>query len=343
VLEAKEGEETGLEKNWVKLEREMKLKSKLVQLDILTGLGRYGVLLLGLDDITKPDDFIKPVDFSKEHKLLYVKSLGEGSAIISTWDENPKSERYGKPITYQLTTSTQESASVTLNVHYSRVIHVVEDGLESDTYGTPRMMPVFNRLQDLEKIVGGSAEMFWRGARPGYQGIVDKDYTFTTAEENELMDKLDDYDHDLRRLFVNEGVELKTLETQVADPKNHVDVQVQMISSETGIPKRILSGSERGELSSSQDAQEWIAYVQNRREEFVEPCILRPFIDKMIALHILPAPKNGEYSIEWADLFSISEMSQVEIGQKRSTALKEYVTMPIAPEVVPPEAFFELF
>jgi hypothetical protein len=137
-------------------------------------------------------------------------------------------------------------------------------------------------------------------------------------------------------------LKLSALAPQVSDPKNHVDVQLMMISAVTGIPKRILSGSERGELASSQDAAEWIAFVQGRREEFAEPHIIRPFVDCMIEYGILPKPEK-EYVIEWADLFSVSEKDKVEIGRIRATALREYFVNPIAPEVVPPEAFMEFF
>ena len=49
-------------------------------------------------------------------------------------------------------------------VHASRVLHVAEDCLDDDVYGIPRLKPVFDRLDDLLKVVGGSAEFFLRGA-----------------------------------------------------------------------------------------------------------------------------------------------------------------------------------
>ncbi len=351
VIESKDAETTNLEKDWVALERYLKLKSMFVRLDKLTGLGRYGVLLLGFDDVTNVQNWATPVKKGKR-KLLYVRPLGESSAIIDTWVTDTTNERYGLPELYNvILTQPQNGASTfniasgvgtTIKVHYSRVIHVVENAMESETEGTPRLEVVFNRLQDLEKLVGGSAEMFWRGARPGYAGEVDKEYSMGTPEKEALKDQIDEYEHNLRRLFINQGVKLQALATQISDPKSHVDVQLMMISAVTGIPKRILSGSERGELASSQDAAEWIAFVQGRREEFAEPHIIRPFIDRMIEYGVLPKP-NVDYSIEWADLFSVSEKDKVEIGRIRATALREYFVNPLAPEVIPPDAFMEFF
>ena len=352
ITETNDQDETGLEEAWKKMERDLKLKSKFIRLDKLTGLGRYGVMLLGFDDVVKMEDYAKPVNKSKKRKLLYVRPLGESGASISTWEKNVGNERYGLPLMYDVVLTEPSSGtsstisisgtSVSMKVHYSRVIHVIENAMESETEGSPRLEVVYNRLEDLEKLIGGSAEMFWRGARPGYTGDLNKDFTMGATEKAALQDQFDEYEHNLRRILVNEGLSLKTLETQISDPKNHVDVQLMMISAVTGIPKRILSGSERGELSSSQDAMEWGSFVQSRREEFAEPHIIRPFVDRMIEYGVLPEASEG-YSIEWADIFAVSEKDKVEIGRIRATALREYFVNPLTPEVVPPRAFYEFF
>lgn len=341
IIESNKEDTTTLEKDWLDLERRLNLKSKFIRLDKLTGLGRYGVLYMGFNDIRKQGDTEKPV--SKSVELLFLRPLGESSAKIATWEKNTTNPRYGLPLLYDITlVDSDGSTESQIKVHYTRVLHVVENAMESEIEGSPRLEVVYNRLQDLEKLVGGSAEMFWRGARPGYSGEIDKEFTMSPVEEKALEDQMDEYENDLRRLLINKGLKVSPLAIQISDPKNHVDVQIQLISAVTGIPKRILSGSERGELSSSQDSVEWVSYVQSRREEFAEPHIIRPFVDRMIEIGILPKPQNG-YDIEWQDLFAISEKDKVEIGKSRASALKDYFTNPMASEVVPPKAFYEFF
>ncbi len=199
---------------------------------------------------------------------------------------------------------------------------------------------MFNRLIDLEKLVGGDAEMFWRGARPGYTGTVSENYNMSKEALADLQNQIDEFEHHLRRVLINEGVTYDALAQQIADPKNHVDVQIQMISAVTGIPKRILVGSERGELSSAQDKQEWISYVSARREEQNEPMILRPFIDKCIELKILPAPVDSYY-IVWDKLFSLSDKEKVDVGKIRAEAIKAFTTNPVAMEFFPMRVFLE--
>jgi len=341
VLENMRNKETAFEKEIKRMFLDLKLKSVFIRADKLAGIGQYSILLLGVNDGA---DLMTPINKKRKGlKLLYVKPLSEESAKIDKFISNPKNERYGKPEYYTVNITMPKDlgqSQQTLRVHYSRVVHLVEDLKEDEVYGTPRLEAVYNRLMDLEKVVGGDAEMFWRGARPGYQGIVDKDYEMSTTTFDGLQDQLDELENNLRRYFVNEGIELKALEQQIADPTQHVEVQIQMISAVTGIPKRILIGSERGELSSAQDKQEWISYVTSRREEQNEPMILRPFIDKCIEYNILPKPKDG-YKVIWDKLFSLSDTDKVNIGKNRAIALKEYTMNPWAQEVMPIELFFE--
>lgn len=342
LIESEKTEDTAFEKAWLELDRRVGIKTKLAQLDRLTGIGRYGILLLGLDDVSDKTGWSKPV--KKGNRILhYVKPFGEKSAKVKSFETNPSSPRYGMPKVYTIETiEAGTGISLSIEVHYTRLIHVTDDPLESEIYGTPRLEAVYNRLMDLDKLVGGDAEMFWRGARPGYEGKVDKDYTMPEEVKNQLKDQIDEYENNLRRFLVNEGVELKALAQQIADPKTHYDIQVACISAVTGIPQRVLMGSERGELASTQDTSEWKEYVQARRGDHAEPNIVRPLADKFIELGILPKPSQ-DYTVKWSDLYSLSEKARVEIGKARANALREYTYTPMAQAIVPPKAFFEKF
>jgi uncharacterized protein len=353
VLENTKTKKTKFEKQWNELYTKLKLKSIFVRADKLTGLGRYSVLLLGLNDVTSNVGFRNKV--RKGSKLVYVKPFSEESATIEELENDQRNKRYGLPKYYKIRLKNEKLSSSSTRgktkmaatfddsiiVHYSRVIHITEDILEDEIYGLPSLEVVFNRLLDLEKLVGGDAEMFWRGARPGYTGSVKPDYEMTPEMLADLQDQIKEFEHNLKRVLVNEGIDYKSLEQQIADPSAHVDVQVQMISAVKGIPKRILIGSERGELSSAQDKQEWDSYVASRREEVNEPCILRPFIDHMIEYKIIEAPKNNDYIIIWDKLFSLSDKEKVDLGKNRAVALKEYSTNPAAQYMIPYDMFLK--
>lgn len=344
LWESSNPKDTTLEKSWKKLEKKLSLKDKFNRIDKLSCIGDYAILLFGLDDVSDDDGFKEPVKAGKR-ELLYLTPFSQKNAKIEKYEENPKSARFGFPLLYKLTVIQDASGNVTKEVlvHYSRVLHIVNDSLESDIYGVSVLRAIFNRLQDLEKIVGGDAEMYWRGARPGYTGKVDPDFQMGAEAEAALQSQIDEYEHKLRRFLINEGIDIKELAQQIADPKNHVDIQIQMISAVTGIPKRILTGSERGELASAQDSSEWKTFIKGRRETHADKHIIRPFVDKCIEFKILPAPKNEEegYIVKWDDLFSMSEKERADVGRTRATAIREYTANPSAEFIIPVPAFME--
>lgn len=351
ILESKDADATPLEKAWKEMTRTLKLKSIFLRLDKMVGIGSYGVLLLGLSDVARKEDLTKPVT-GKNLKLQYIRPFSEYNAKIASYEERTNQPRYGLPTIYELeitspvsTSSRTVAPTQTIKVHHSRVIHVVENPLENEIEGTPRLKAVYNRLQDIEKLSGGSAEMFWRNARPGYQGKLQDGFKTTTEEEEGLQQQITEYEHNLRRFLLTEGVELSALTAPVADPASHLDIQIQLISSQTGIPKRILTGSERGELASSQDNEQWLSLIADRREEFAEPAIIRPFIERCMEYGILPAvqDKDHGFSIQWDDLFAPSDKEQAEVGRTRAAALKEYASEPMSQMIVPPNAFLEYF
>lgn len=346
VLELEESttkEDTELEKKWKALTDKHKLKSKFSRLDKLAGLGQYAVLLFGFSDTKKLDDFVNPVT-SKRLELKFVRPIGEDCAVIQSYVTDTKDERYGLPLFYDITFKDIQSGVInTARVHYSRVMHIVSEPLESEIFGTPGLEVIFDRLMDIEKIAGGDAEMFWRGARPGYSGELDKDYMLTEQMKKDLENQLDEYEHNLRRFLMLEGIGVKPLSPQVSDPANHLDIQIQLISAAKGIPKRILTGSERGQLASEQDTNEWKGIVQIRREEYAEQTIVRPFVDKLIEVGALPKPSTGEYNVKWADIYALSEAERVKIGKDRAEALKFYFANPILLDILPLQVFFELY
>ena len=341
VVESDDDLETPFEKAYTALNHNLGLKLKFIRADKLTCLGTYGLLLMGFNDVRNIAEFANPVSGTKL-KLLYVKPLGQRSIEIKGYVENTNDPRYGLPEIYELKFKAPgNEKEQTIKVHHTRVIHITQGLLEDEITGTPVLEAVFNRLKDLEKLVGGSAEMFWRGARPGYQGKLDPEYQTSVQTEEAMKDQIDEYEHNLRRILLSEGYDLKALEQQLSDPKSYVDVQIQMISAVTGIPKRVLTGSERGELASTQDEASWYTEIQSRREEYAEVSIIKPFIEKCMEYGVLP--KVAKYDVVWSDLFSMGEKDKAEIGKIRASALKEYTSNPMAEVIIPPKAFFEYF
>lgn len=333
ITESKE-KDTDFEKAWRSLVASKGIYHYLSRVDKMASIGCFAILFMGLDD---------GIDMGREAKsaknLLYLMPYSQSNAIISTSETDKKNPRYGLPATYSLTMKAHTTeGNLSSSVHWSRVIHVAEDCLEDNVLGLPSLEPVLNRLIDLERVAGGSSEMFWRGAFPGYGFKQDPGTSMGKQDLDDLKNEIEDYMHKLQRYIRLRGISVENLAQQVSDPSNHVGILIDLIACAKRIPKRILMGSERGELASSQDERAWNDRIDERRREHCEPVILRPFIDRLITVGVLPRPAGG-YAVEWPSLTITSAKENAEVAQQTSMALKNYVDAMGADQVVPPEIF----
>lgn len=348
VYETEDDEKTEFEEAWVQLSRQLRGENSfyqdeagspiweyLLRADILSGIGSYGVILLGVDD---GKALVEPVDKAK--KLTFLRVFPEAYAQITQFDSDPTSLRYGLPIQYLLTFNDpkqQVLSTSTRSVHWTRVVHIADNLNSNEVYGVPRMQPVLERLLDLAKLYSGSAEMYWRGAFPGYVlsthpqlgGDVDVDQTG-------IKDMMEQYTNGLQRYVALMGMSMQGLAPQVVDPTSQINVQIEAICIKLGIPKRIFIGSERGELASSQDDAAWNDRLKERRKSYITPKIIVPFVDRLINLGILPEPKG--YSIFWDDLTSMSEAEKVNLMQAKTNALAQYISGNVE-ALVPPKTY----
>lgn len=325
--------DTSFEIAYDALVKELDVYYWLYKLDLEANIGKYAILYLGLDG---DEDVALPPTSSKN--LVYLSVFPEPRADILQWDTDPTSPRFGMPVIYQLQTDIDGTSNITRQVHWSRIIHVAENTLESEIYGIPVLEPIYNRLIGLEKLAGGSPEMYWNGARPGYTATISDNGMVTDDQLDEIKSQLSDFSKNLKRWLFIEGADITALAPQVVSPKDHFDIQMKLISAATRIPLRMLTGSERGELASVQDEISWMSYIEERRISLAEPKILRPFIDRMIELGILPPPKD-EYYVEWDPLVVTSEKDKAEIGRIKAESLSKYVSAPGADIILPPEMF----
>lgn len=310
-----------LNKAWKDLDKRVHILQKLHILDCLTGVGQYGILYLNYNDGVDP---VEPVRGGKTLALTNAVPLSQLHAMPQQWVEDTKDERYGLPQTYNLTLpGAMTGSDKSVLVHASRCIHVIERPLESEVYGRPRLQRLYNFLYMLDQTIGASGEMYWQGAFRGSAFIADPEADMGATDKAAMTEQIEDYIHKLRRYMRLQGVQIHDFPSQVADPAGVVDVILTLISIDTRIPKRILQGAERGELASSQDEVNWIARLDERREQFCEPVILRPVIDQLMQNRVLPA--QADYEVTWPELAEPTDADKAALGLQYSQMLTSYV------------------
>ena len=335
----------------------------LQRVDRLSGIGRYGVLLLGLGVEGALEDPLPGFEDDRQQQmigtwnqlarargkrveLLYLRAFDESLVDVDVYESRMTSRRYGQPISYRITLSDPmiehqgigHDAGREVRVHWSRVIHVADNLMSSEIYGVPRMQPVYNHLLDLRKLYGGSAEMFWQGAFPGLSFETHPSLGNTVRVDTAGMkDQVDQYVNGLQRYLAMTGTTVKQLAPAVADPTNHIERTLDAICILLGVPKRLFMGSERGELASSQDRNTWEERIGDRRSQYCNPRIIRPFIDRLILAGVLPVPREG-YHIKWPEFNTPTQIERAQVATQRMQAVASYIQSG-ADVLIPPMEF----
>ena len=309
------------------------LMEYLLRLDIAMGIGHYGVLLLGFDD-GKPLE--EPIDLNRNFgrvKLKTIRIFPHANAKINVFNSDMTSPRYGLPESYRIQfydPMHSPSSGIGVDhkevcVHWSRVIHAIDNPLSNEVFGAPRMRSVLPRILDARKLYGGSAEMYWKGAFPGLSLETHPQLGGDVViDKAGISQSLDDYFNGLQRVLKTSGMSAKPLAPQVVDPTSQIEVQLTAICIQLGIPKRVFMGSERGELASSQDDQAWNDRLRHRQRLVVNPRIIIPTIDRLIDAGVLPEPE--QYYIKWPSLDSQTPGEKANVAQVRTTAMSTYVS-----------------
>jgi hypothetical protein len=319
--------ETPFEQAVTALFKDHKIYSTLERLDRSASLGQYGVLLVGIRDGLP---LVQPLRTRTQGTLLYLAVYSERFADIHSFVTDTQSPDFGNVAYYELDLSRGRSSirsGLTPGkqlVHASRCIHVAEDCLDDTVYAIPALEAVYNRLDDLEKVVGSSAEMFWMGAYRGLAAVLRDEYHLTEAELARMEEQIDEYQHGYRRWLALKGLDIQALQASISSPKETVDAQVTMMGAAKRIPKRILLGSERGELSADQDERNFASDVVARCVNFAEEQMLRPLLNLFILTGVIPAPRHGEYTVIWPDPLAPSDAEKAEVANKKSNAIRAY-------------------
>lgn len=343
IVENDKPKQTRFEKAWSQLADSVDMWQYVRRADILCNLDAYAVLYLGFDDAgistdSSSDALSKPVTGAT--KLLYVRAFSKSNAPVHSYVTDPTSPQFGKPETYNIMLqSPGTKVSVTRVVHWTRIIHLAEDCIESDVDGNFRLEACINRLNDLEKILAADGEGFWRAAFSGLAAVKDPEYSWDNETQENMENQFQAWAHKLSRFMKLEGVDIKQITTRVASPLEHVHVMVMLISAATGIPARILTGSERGELASSQDEENWQARIDERRVHFAIQ-VVKQILDRCRLAGVLKVPAG--VTVRWP-LRKTSDRDRVEVAKAEVELLVKYADSPGSRELITPQDFLVYF
>lgn len=305
---------TTFEEQWSSLVSRLDVWNTFRRLHIQARLSTYSVLLIGGPGDNLASELPK---MRSPDQVLYLTPYSEDRAGFERKDLDTKksSLRFGLPTRYWIKLIQGEETKT--EVHWTRVIHCSEGGLDSPLYGKPALRSVWNRLVDLDKQVGGGSEAAWNNMNPGAFFDLDPEMVLTPEEETKFNDEIEDFYHGMRRFARTRGVKPTKLAGNVYGFGSNVDTILSLISATTRIPKRILEGSERGELSSTQDRNNRNDEVDTVWSFFAAP-LIRTFVDRLIQYGALVKPK--EYQAVPPREEEMTEVEKADVSVKMADA-----------------------
>jgi hypothetical protein len=346
VYSTKEEKQTSFEKAVEKIVERFNIWAVLERADRLSGIGCYGVILLGVNDgrkLHKPvqgvkddsDGAILKARTAKNLDLTYIRVFDQRQVTILRLETDNSSPRYGKPVLYGIKMMNPADALISpvssekeTTVHWTRIVHLADNRQSSEIAGVPRLEPAYNRIIDLLKVLGGAGEMFWKGGFPGLSFQVQPGLGDIDFDPELFRRQIDEYAKGLQRYLRVVGIEVKSLAPQVADPTAQVDAALDQICITINCPKRIFLGTESAHLASTQDQKTWSDRINGRRSQYAVPYIIKPFFRRLMQMGVIPFV--DEFFVDWVDAEEVDPLVRAQAFEKLVNGISQYCTSGMA-------------
>jgi hypothetical protein len=338
--EEKEAEETT---EWEKAVTKLLKKhwAKIKDADRRNLVGRYSALLIQFRD---GREWSQPVDKNvvarlKDKSIVKLIPAWESQIKPGNFDTDTLSETYGQPVSYNFNEQPVGDDGTYgpvrgVTVHPDRII-VLCEGAEDENMlsGVPFLRAGYNKLLDLEKVSGGSAEGFLKNASRQLGIAFDKETNMdalkraaTDAGFKDLGDALNDKVAKMNRgtdaALVMQAGTPSVLSVAAADPKPTWEVTANEFAASIQCPYTILFGQQTGRLASDEDKTDWAKRCNGRRWGFMSS-VIETILERFWTLGVIDQPSSGEVSLAWSDLLAPSEKEKIANMQAMATVAKD--------------------
>ncbi len=364
IRENEDSELTEFEDAFKTFQEQHNLIHFMMRADEISGIGRYGIMLFGLDDgqqLHQPVAGISedgtPTPRPGNHRVTFLRVFDESLVDVVDWEQDPTNPRFGEPKFYHISfvdpttstegTSSQPDHSIQKKVHWSRVIHLCDERTTSEVVGNSRQLVVWDRLLDARKIFGGNGEMYWRGAFPGVSVESQPQNEDVELDIAATRDQMELYMNGLQRYLMTTGMTAKSLTPQVASPEPHFKTMLLGITIPLKVPYRIFVGSEQASMASTQDIETWRGRMNTRNQRYTIPNVIKPVVQRLIDYGALPTPQATDdrgypmFKVVFPDLNAPTDEQKLTNAAAMTEAMAKYVQSGSS-ELIPEREFLTI-
>lgn len=295
-------------------------------------VGRWGGLFLEISDGKHPENKVLP----GSGQLVRLRPLYEAQLEPRQLDNDPFSNNYGDPITWQVQESNlgdrNDDTGRSILANPDRVITWAEGADDGSIYGKSSLKEPFNDLVTAFKLIGAGGEGFFKNARGSQFFAMEKDANISSLQAllgasspDQIADRfnevVEDWVRGFDKSFTSQGMTRETISINLTDPKPHFDIAMASIAAGIQYPMTVLIGQQTGRLASDEDQKQAAKTTKDRQQNFAIPS-LRRVIDHFIEFQLIDAPPGGDYEIVFEDPFAPSDDEKIDIVKKIMEASK---------------------
>ena len=346
IIDGDDGKESTETTDWEKSATKLLKKHwpKIKDADRRNLVGRYSALLIQFRD---GREWHEPVDRAKVKSL---SNIGNGPIVklIPAWESQIKpgnfdtdtlSETYGQPVSYNFNEQPVGDDGAYgpvrgVTVHPERIIILCEGSEDENMLsGVPFLCAGYNKLLDLEKVSGGSAEGFLKNASRQLGIAFDKETNIANLSKQAtesgykdlgeaLNDKVAKMNRGTDAALVMQAGTPSVLSVAAADPSPTWTVAANEFSSSIQCPCTILIGQQTGRLASDEDKTDWAKRCNGRRWGF-QSTIVESVLERFWTVGVIDPPSSGEVTLAWSDLLAPSEKEKIANMQAMAVVAKD--------------------
>ena len=205
---------------------------------------------------------------------------GADEAVIEERDQD------GMPRAYSVAPSglsDEEREKQKRIVRANQVAHVCDPRYSASVLtSNPRIVAGYNRLFDLERIMGGGAFAIFQAGFPQYHFMFEG-VEPTEKELNELKQQMDEFADAVRKvLTTTEGVSMDTVNVNVPSVSPALREYLVHIVAGFGVPMSEFTGEALVAHSASVNLTTWHKRMNRRRSRMILPRVVEPCLARFI-------------------------------------------------------------
>lgn len=239
-------------------------------------------------------------------------------------DENPFSETFGEFRHYYI--DPAEESGERRKVHPDRIQHLQIRGLESEKWGIPLYLPLYDALTILDSTAWSLGQIAYSSV---FKVLKSPDIDLSNADQwQDLQMMLEEEFNSNTLALIGKDDEL-THEgpgNSLPNLESLITFVWEYLAGSARMPKSHLLGQQQGTITGGQyDSLNYYMRIAGLQESYLRP-LIENLIDLLLMCNEIDVPEDAEYELSFNPLWRLDKQTDVEIRHTQAKIYEIYAT-----------------